>query len=124
MDINYSELIIFFFFVILSAFFSSTETAFTAINRIRLKQWFEKEDVKHADKLEALIQSPSKLITAILIGNNFSNVVHVQRWPQPLLLIFYINLVLQIYYLLCPLSQYQLPYFFWFLVKLPQKHWP
>tara|TARA_A100001015_G_scaffold176642_1_gene196398 strand:- start:1515 stop:2804 length:1290 start_codon:yes stop_codon:yes gene_type:complete len=74
LDINYSELIIFFFFVILSAFFSSTETAFTAINRIRLKQWFEKEDVKHADKLESLIQSPSKLITAILIGNNFSNV--------------------------------------------------
>ncbi len=58
----------------LSGLFSSTETAFTAINRIRLKGQFEKENPKQTEDVERLLEHPSKLITAILIGNNFCNV--------------------------------------------------
>ena len=54
--------------------FSSSETAFTAINRIRLKRQYEKEKPKQTETVERLIDQPSKLITAILIGNNFCNV--------------------------------------------------
>lgn len=58
----------------LSGLFSSTETAFTAINRIRLKGQFEKDKPKQTEHVERLLDQPSKLITAILIGNNLCNV--------------------------------------------------
>ena len=74
MEFEFSKLLIFILFIILSAFFSSTETAFTAINRIRLKKWFEKENSDNVDRIESLLSNPSRLITAILIGNNFANV--------------------------------------------------
>ena len=61
----------FFFFLLLSGFFSSSETAFTAINRIRLKGQFEKDQPEQTETVEKLIEKPSQLITAILIGNNF-----------------------------------------------------
>ena len=64
----------FFFFLLLSGFFSSSETAFTAINRIRLKGQFEKDQPEQTETVEKLIENPSQLITAILIGNNFCNV--------------------------------------------------
>ena len=64
----------FFVFLVLSGVFSSTETAFTAINRIRLKKKLEKETPKQIETIEILLKHPSKLITAILIGNNFCNV--------------------------------------------------
>jgi len=59
---------------LLSGLFSSTETAFTAINRIRLKGQFEKDKPKQTEHVERLLDQPSKLITAILIGNNLCNV--------------------------------------------------
>ena len=68
------KIILFFIFLVLSGLFSSTETAFTAINRIRLKKKLEKETPKQIKTIEILLQNPSKLITAILIGNNFCNV--------------------------------------------------
>lgn len=58
----------------LSGVFSSSETAFTAINRIRLKRQFEKDMPKQTETVERLLETPSRLITAILIGNNVSNV--------------------------------------------------
>ena len=60
--------------MLLSGFFSSSETAFTAINRIRLKDQFEKDQPEKTETVEKLIEKPSQLITAILIGNNFCNV--------------------------------------------------
>ena len=74
MDINYYKFLVFILFVILSAYFSSTETAFTAINRIRLRHWFEKEKSGNIARLDKLLTQPAQLITAILIGNNFANV--------------------------------------------------
>jgi putative hemolysin len=56
-----------------SAFFSSAETAFTAISRAKLKSLVEQK-VKSSQKLETLFKEPHKLLTAILIGNNIANV--------------------------------------------------
>jgi putative hemolysin len=74
---------------VISGFFSSAETAFTAINRIRLRQWFDKEKPNQSSKIEALLNHPSKLITAILIGNNFSNVACAALGTTILLDIFH-----------------------------------
>lgn len=74
MDISIYKVLAFFIFLILSGIFSSSETAFTAINRIRLKRQFEKDKPKQTETVERLIEEPSQLITAILIGNNFCNV--------------------------------------------------
>jgi putative hemolysin len=72
--INTYEVLLFGAFLVTSALFSSTETAFTAVNRIRLKKLFETNKSIDIEKVEGLLKHPSKLITALLIGNNFSNV--------------------------------------------------
>jgi len=59
--------------VILSAFFSSAETAFTAANRLKLRHMAE-EGSKSAKRTLRLIENPSKLISALLIGNNIVNI--------------------------------------------------
>lgn len=59
--------------VLMSAFFSSSETALINMSKIRLK-YLVKEKVKNADKLEKLYEDSNKLIGAILIGNNIVNV--------------------------------------------------
>lgn len=60
--------------VFLSAFFSSAETAFTGVNRIRLHT-LEADGVKWAKRVGNMIDSYDKLITTILIGNNIVNIV-------------------------------------------------
>jgi putative hemolysin len=74
LEVSIYKILGFLFFLALSGFFSSSETAFTAINRIRLKGQFEKDKPKQTETVERLIEKPSQLITAILIGNNFCNV--------------------------------------------------
>jgi putative hemolysin len=63
-------LLVFLFF---SAFFSSAETAFTAIGRAKLKTLVE-QNSKSSKQLQKLLKHPHKLLTAILIGNNIANV--------------------------------------------------
>ncbi|MCH5162027.1 MAG: HlyC/CorC family transporter [Clostridiales bacterium] len=60
--------------VLLSAFFSSAETAFTTVNRVRLHT-LESNGVKWAKRAGKMIDSYDKLITTILIGNNIVNIV-------------------------------------------------
>ncbi|MCH5166006.1 MAG: HlyC/CorC family transporter [Clostridiales bacterium] len=60
--------------VFLSAFFSSAETAFTSVNRIRLHT-LEADGVKWAKRVGKMIDEYDKLITTILIGNNIVNIV-------------------------------------------------
>lgn len=56
----------------LSAFFSSSETAFLSISKIRIKQML-KEKVPHAKKIANLKNSIDTLLSTILVGNNFVN---------------------------------------------------
>lgn len=59
--------------VLLSAFFSSAETALTTVNKHRLRALSE-EGNRTAAKVLKLVDNPSKLLSAILIGNNIVNI--------------------------------------------------
>ncbi|PRR11540.1 hemolysin family protein [Borreliella burgdorferi] len=67
------ELIIILLFIILSAIFSAYETAYTSLSIIQIQDIRKKG--KSGISVYNLVQSPSKLITTILIGNNISNIV-------------------------------------------------
>jgi Mg2+/Co2+ transporter CorB len=60
--------------ILLSAFFSSTETAFSSANKIKLKNLIQNghkravRTLKYADNFD-------ELITTILIGNNIANIL-------------------------------------------------
>ena len=58
--------------LILSAFFSSAETALTTVNKIRLRALAEEKN-KAAKRVLKLIEEPSKMLSAILICNNIVN---------------------------------------------------
>ena len=62
------------FCIICSAYFSSTETAFTTVNRIRMKSLAEAGNKKAARVLE-LTDQYDKLLSTTLIGNNIVNIV-------------------------------------------------
>lgn len=59
--------------VLLSAFFSSAETAFSSANVVKLKSYVE-EGKSRAKKALYVIDNFDKTITAILIGNNIVNI--------------------------------------------------
>ena len=59
--------------VILSGYFSATETAFSCVNKTRLKAMTEKGD-KRAALTYKLAEDYDKLISTILIGNNVVNI--------------------------------------------------
>ncbi len=67
-------IIVFIVLVILSAFFSSTETAFTSVNKARLKLLAE-DGKKSAKKALDLTENYDRLLFTILIGNNIVNIV-------------------------------------------------
>jgi len=58
--------------VSLSAYFSATETAFTSLNRIRLKNRADNGD-RRAQRALNLAEEYDKLLSTILIGNNIVN---------------------------------------------------
>ncbi len=60
--------------LILSAYFSATETAFSTINKIRVKNLAEKGNKKAALTLK-LADNYDTLISTILIGNNIVNIL-------------------------------------------------
>lgn len=59
--------------IIMSAYFSATETAFSSVNKTRLKALAEKGDRKAKLALD-LSERYDKLISTILIGNNIVNI--------------------------------------------------
>jgi Mg2+/Co2+ transporter CorB len=60
--------------LLLSAFFSSTETALMSINRYRLRHR-ARQGHRGARLAEALLERPDRLIGLILLGNNFANIL-------------------------------------------------
>lgn len=73
MDIIF-KIAILIILLILSAFFSSAETAFNCANEIRLKSLAE-DGNKRAKAVLKILDNYSKLISGILIGNNIVNIV-------------------------------------------------
>ena len=68
-----TKIILIAIMVILSAYFSATETAFSSLNKTRLKTMAEKGN-KRAQKTLKLAENYDKLISTILIGNNIVNI--------------------------------------------------
>ena len=66
------QLITLIILIALSAFFSSAETAFTTVNKIRIRT-FEEEGRPNASLIRKIVEEPQKLLSAILIGNNIVN---------------------------------------------------
>ncbi|PID15224.1 hemolysin [Sporosarcina sp. P34] len=58
----------------LSFFLSGSETALTAVNRMKVQLRADQGDIKSI-KLRKLISKPDRMITAILIGNNVANIL-------------------------------------------------
>lgn len=66
------KLIVLFVLLCLSGFFSSSETALTTVNKIKIKTLADDGD-KKAARVLAVINRPKKMLSAILIGNNIVN---------------------------------------------------
>ena len=66
------KLIILVLLLVLSAFFSSAETALTTVNKIKIKTLADDGNKKAARVLK-VIGRPKKMLSAILIGNNIVN---------------------------------------------------
>ena len=61
------------FCVIMSAYFSATETAFSSLNKTRLKAMAEKGN-RRAELALSLSERYDKMLSTILIGNNIVNI--------------------------------------------------
>lgn len=59
--------------VVMSAYFSATETAFSSLNRIRVKNMAEKGDSR-AELVLRMSENYDSLLSTILIGNNIVNI--------------------------------------------------
>ena len=67
------QILLMLFLVVCSAFFSATETAFSSLNRTRLKSLAEHGNVR-AEKALRLAEKYDELLSTILIGNNIVNI--------------------------------------------------
>ena len=70
----------------LSAYFSATETAFTSLNRIKIKNMADDGD-KRAKKVLDLTEHFDKVLSTILIGNNIVNIANTA-----IATVFFVNL--------------------------------
>lgn len=67
------QILVMLVMVILSAFFSATETAFSSLNRARLKNMAERGN-KRAELTLTLSERYDELLSTILVGNNIVNI--------------------------------------------------
>ncbi len=87
-------LVFLFVCLLLSAFFSSSETAFIALQRIRMEHMVNTK-VNGADRVAKMLQRPERLLSTILLGNNFVNTaaaalataIAIKFWPEQGILI-------------------------------------
>ena len=68
------QLIAIIILLCLSAFFSSSETALTTVNQIRMRTLADNGD-KRAARVLHVTGNPGKMLSAILIGNNIVNIL-------------------------------------------------
>lgn len=72
-SIEITILLILIVLIMLSSFFSSAETAFTTVSSIQVRTLIE-ENNKKAILVDKIIENKSKMLSAILIGNNLVNI--------------------------------------------------
>lgn len=88
MDANAIQILVMGVMLVLSAYFSATETAFSSLNKTRIKTLAEKGN-KKAEAVLKLSDKYDKLLSTILIGNNIVNIV-----LSSVCTVFFINLVM------------------------------
>lgn len=67
------QIIILAVLILSSGFFSSSETAFTSVNKIQVQPLADEGD-KRAKRVIWILENKSKMLSAILIGNNIVNI--------------------------------------------------
>ncbi|WP_368505000.1 hemolysin family protein [Alkalihalophilus sp. As8PL] len=72
-DVPSSLIALFIVLLGLSAFFSSAETAFSSVNKIRLKN-YEEEGRRGAKKAVDIAENFDKTLSTLLVGNNLVNI--------------------------------------------------
>lgn len=70
---SYVQLIFIIILLLLSAFFSSAETAFTTVSRIKIRSLIDNGS-KRALTVAKIIDQSGKMLSAVLIGNNIVNI--------------------------------------------------
>jgi putative hemolysin len=81
--------VLFIVCLLLSAFFSSSETAFISLQKVRVQNMINKK-VRGARLVSRMIEQPEKLLSTILLGNNFVNTaaaalataLAIKLWPN------------------------------------------
>ena len=68
------KIILIVILILFSAFFSASETAFTSLNRIRLKNAADNGD-KRSVRVLRMAENFDKLLTTVLVGNNIVNIL-------------------------------------------------
>ena len=74
MDSNGTLIVSLVALVLLSGFFSASETAYTSLNRVRVKSQANAGD-RRAEKVLALAERYDRLLSGILVGNNIVNIL-------------------------------------------------
>lgn len=72
-----SQIVMIFMFILLiamSALFSMSETAFMAVNKIRVRTLAEEDNNKKAKIVDSLLENQDRLLSSILVGNNLVNI--------------------------------------------------
>ncbi|UCH43430.1 MAG: HlyC/CorC family transporter [Dehalococcoidales bacterium] len=85
--------------LLLSAFFSSSETAFFFLQKIRVEHLVDTQ-VKGARRVARMIENPGRLLSVILLGNNLVNTAAValatamaiRYWPEQAIIITTVGL--------------------------------
>ena len=94
-------LVFLFICLVVSAFFSSSETAFISQQRIRLEHLVAAK-AKGAERVARLIQRPERLLSVVLLGNTFANTaatalataLALRYWPGQGILIATVGLTI------------------------------
>ncbi len=68
------QIIIIIILIALSAFFSSAETAFTTVNKLKLRSLCNAGS-KRAIQVSEILENPGRMLSSILVGNNIVNIV-------------------------------------------------
>lgn len=68
------QLVILVILLVLSAFFSSAETALTTLSNVKVRAMVDENPTGRVLTLQKILDNRSKLISAILIGNNVVNI--------------------------------------------------
>lgn len=108
---NASELIVFVAAVAVSFFMSGMEAGVLALNRLRIRHWMRKGDLRAA-RLHGYLERPENFLWTILVGNTLSNLtavtigvlwLHGALRNQPVLLLASLAVGVVAFYAICEL---------------------